>query len=157
MSHIQQCLLLDLPPELRILIYEQILIIPGDICVTSLGYPFWTAPPLLQTCQQIRGEASPLYFATNIFQICTAFTGPSDPSGVQIIISWLEIISERHREKLRRLRIDWSRNYLHSEGPTLVYNPSSPGAAEAKAVLTLAYEKRLEQASVSLRNGVLYI
>ena len=55
----QHCALLELPAELRNTIYAYTLI-DGELC-TSIAENEYSEPGLLQTCRQIRGEASPIF------------------------------------------------------------------------------------------------
>lgn len=66
--------LLDLPPELRTMIYEFTLLEEKNIEIgNAASHPpvqqTWRAPSLLQTCRQVRNEASAIYYSRNIFNM----------------------------------------------------------------------------------------
>jgi len=65
-SIVQDCALLRLPAELRNDIYSVALTSTTGIMIPTSGNVI--APPLLHSCQQIRKEATKLYYAKNAFR-----------------------------------------------------------------------------------------
>lgn len=65
-SEVAKCHLLDLPPELRNLIYRSVLVQNRDIDVRSQGFD---VPPLLSTCKKIRKEARSIFYYENTFAV----------------------------------------------------------------------------------------
>jgi len=59
--------LLSLPPELRTMIYELVLIEPSGVSVSPKVNP--AQPALLAVCNSIRNEAVGIYFSLNNFEI----------------------------------------------------------------------------------------
>lgn len=57
----------DLPAELRIQIYEYTLIAEEE--KVTITRETFAQPSLLQTCKQIRSEASPVYYLGHIFSL----------------------------------------------------------------------------------------
>ncbi len=72
----QSSRLLDLPPEIKNMIYEMV-VIEDEIKVTEdTG---WVAlpqqePAMLKVCQQIRDEATPVFYGANIFRSSNVVT-----------------------------------------------------------------------------------
>ncbi|OWO97764.1 hypothetical protein B2J93_8875 [Marssonina coronariae] len=72
--------LMDLPTELRVKIYEDLLILPHELHIPSevrasnvpirsndFAYP---ANAILQTCKLVNQEATPIFYGKNTFKIC---------------------------------------------------------------------------------------
>ncbi|KAK4613859.1 hypothetical protein CLAFUW4_08888 [Fulvia fulva] len=78
------CFLLDLAPELRNMIYELILcdsstaLSPDSKPRVLIDKDTITQPPLLQTCLQIRAEASGIYYFGNRFDVVCLGFDPTD-------------------------------------------------------------------------------
>lgn len=101
-----------LPPELRAAIYELSLIsdepipIRSGLRVGDIGS--WTMPSLLQSCRQIRQEASPIYFKANIFHVVSQklrIGRAWSPHNV-FLTEWLGLLRDEERELLRTIHID---------------------------------------------------
>lgn len=56
-----------LPTELRNEIYHLALIEENPVLINSDTRRVWRAPALLQTCRQLRAEASPVFLGNNAF------------------------------------------------------------------------------------------
>lgn len=81
------CPLLNLPLELREMIYELALCNPGDITfITASGYSRGSG--LLSTCTQIRQEATQIFYAYNSFKI---LVGDCDATPM---VRWYESLEE---------------------------------------------------------------
>lgn len=121
-----QCYLLELPPELQLLIYRlavhqsEILLINMP-CNSSYrngkGSHFekkmkedeeaWKSgakqppkqPAITQVCRFIRAETLPLYYGLNVFRAryCTLF----EPGPLPDVVRWLKMIGEKSREMLK--------------------------------------------------------
>ena len=62
------CPILELPPELRNRIYDELLICSRAIPLTTVTRSLsWRCPALLQTSSQIRCEAASVYYSNNTF------------------------------------------------------------------------------------------
>ncbi|KAK5711029.1 hypothetical protein LTR15_012675 [Elasticomyces elasticus] len=108
--------LLRLPAELRNIIYELVLLADEDLVTTSFvvlppsQHPgdlisrkrrSGVIPPLLQTCQQMRTEAMPIYFAN-----CLFFLSIHDRNGeFKKTFAWLQSIEPRASLCIQRLVI----------------------------------------------------
>ncbi|KAK3626267.1 hypothetical protein LTR56_019938 [Elasticomyces elasticus] len=100
---------LELPPELRIHIYEKSLIDTKPIATHSErrimlppgpGEPIWRAPALLQTCRQVRSEAFNIYYALNTFTIdCSEREDAMLPA-----LQWLRALDVESRRALTCVR-----------------------------------------------------
>lgn len=95
----QQSPLLDLPPELRNIIYEFALQWAAAIRVPGISHQ--AATSLLSTCRQIRTEASPLYYKLNRFRTSIAAHGGSS------VLVWLQILGQERCRLMRRLSLVW--------------------------------------------------
>lgn len=109
--------LLALPAELRNKIYEHALIDPQ--CVrrhfTHLADPMAKScpgPALLQTCRQIRAEATELYYSNNTF-IIKAWHAPQmecEP----VLEAWLRAIGPETRKFIKVVRVEhWVQKLPH--------------------------------------------
>lgn len=93
-----------LPPELRNIIYEHIVVNNDKIKVrdfyagkrTSVAKP----PSILHACRQIRGEASPLYYGLNTFDM------QSYEGNDKMLCRWLAGLEAQDRSHLREIRLD---------------------------------------------------
>ncbi|KAI5368062.1 hypothetical protein Slin15195_G031960 [Septoria linicola] len=101
----QSCRFLELPAELRIVIYELVLLQDDsvDITATMEGSHF-RDPPLLRTCCQISLEATPIYYSHNTFS-CLQFHLPDDDVENFVGLQWLESLGKWRRSKLTKVRI----------------------------------------------------
>lgn len=90
--------LLELPPELRNTIYCLILIDgePTELNANSITTPNCTA--LLQTCTQIRSEATALFLASNSFQISIKM---DESSKITSAAKWLGSLPAEHTRKIK--------------------------------------------------------
>jgi len=112
------CLLLGLPPELRNHIYEYLLLGGEDeapvrvtdclaeergllpIILQAGSEELWQPPAILQTCQQIRGEATPVYYTTNTFDVVV------DSRNLErTICHWLSALGHQIRDKIRAIHL----------------------------------------------------
>lgn len=94
--------LFDLPPELRVQIYEYLLLELGDFGIITLSrisdekgrnHDSRTQPALLQVNRQIRAKACPIYYRKYVFVACSSeqmeawlATSPAKASYVQSIL-----------------------------------------------------------------------
>ena len=154
--------LLDLPPELRNRIYHMILITNDLIWIETRGLLTATdivetgsffEPPMLSVCQQIRNEATSIFYASNAFE---------GYDGVQIS-TWLKMLTLEKRNLLNdvwlapklhviggsrnpwaaQLELENIRNYLQNEDIQL-------------KVGTLAVELMLDDAEALYGTSILY-
>lgn len=126
--------LLKLPPELHDHIYHEALVNPGPIMIAD--YDGTRAPSLLQTCQQIRSEASKIYYATNAFRI------RSRTSCTKALVAWVRTIGDPERGMMSRVEL-----------------PPGPfySAWQATRGEVASYEASLGKAGLSVGKGVLYV
>lgn len=92
-----------LPPELRIIIYELVLLSDDPIKLYDVPLPFkpWKAPNLLQCCRQLKNEASGVYYGENIF------VADFSPSGdKQALAGWLHTLEPAAHALIRNIRLD---------------------------------------------------
>ncbi|KAK3678000.1 translation initiation factor eIF-2B subunit alpha [Recurvomyces mirabilis] len=94
--------LLALPAELRQQIYEYSLVQSDEIVVRLAIRRYWRPPALLQTCREIRHEATPTYYADNTFYIY-APQHAGCPSAYWLW-DWLRCLPESTRTWLRTLQ-----------------------------------------------------
>lgn len=102
---------IQLPPEIRVKIYNILLISPEVICIgsensgTSRTAPKLPYPPvsLLRTCKKIDEEATPILYGKNDFTICL----PIDPSPTFLLSKF----------RWSTLRILKSLTFTSSNGP----------------------------------------
>ncbi|KAK3628220.1 hypothetical protein LTR56_018734 [Elasticomyces elasticus] len=92
--------LLTLPPEMRNLIYRDVLV-EGDIYYT---HKIDTEPAILRTCRQARSEASRIYYEENRFVFWI------NNNDVSQLIKWCMSSSSRHRSRMAS-SVDFSRNW----------------------------------------------
>jgi hypothetical protein len=84
-------LLLDLPPELRLRIYEYAVWTEGVCLITKAGGV--PEPPLLMTSKMIRREAMDVYYSTNAMRfVVTSY----DHATEQLMLHKLEILAARY-------------------------------------------------------------
>lgn len=99
--------LATIPAELRCHIYTLALVENHPIERATPVYPSrtWTAPALLQSCRQVREEASQIYYSLNTFN----FRMKSCSRGKATerwLLTWLSHLSPTDRLLLRRIRLD---------------------------------------------------
>lgn len=110
----QRSLLLDLPPELRLIIYESVLVDEQPINIDADTHKNTTRrstrlrlreafnptravikePSLLQTCKIIQDEAVEMYYSRNIFYVNTDGR----------VVRWLKCIGKERRAMLKEVR-----------------------------------------------------
>lgn len=110
-----------LPPELRNRIYELALLERLPIAVSTHGPNEKATTPLLQTCRQIRVEASAIYYSGNTFDILPNYK-ETDASAIctsayDALAKWLENMPLEARNALRRIRISNWVSLLEGIGP----------------------------------------
>lgn len=93
-----------LPAELRIRIYEYILAQQTRIDVTrTMGLwgqaSIWKSPALLQTCRQLRSEASDIYYGENTFYGTHLVYDQFD----RTLCHWLRALAPQNRSSIRRI------------------------------------------------------
>ncbi|KAK3679742.1 hypothetical protein LTR78_000118, partial [Recurvomyces mirabilis] len=89
----QKSRLLTLPAELRNTIYEHVLCSKGHILVRDGRSGHHHRPKcLLHTCQQIREEASPIYYTQNTFRHYVPDRGSASPPIRLWLFFWPAII-----------------------------------------------------------------
>ncbi|KAK4547657.1 hypothetical protein LTR36_000614 [Oleoguttula mirabilis] len=118
----------DLPPELRLRIYEFAVTSDGPVQLTFNDYDFnatngtssapkaavqaWkqpaaiatrTQPALSRTCKEIRGDALKLYYAQNDFE--AGYCMSQEDREPEVLMAWLECIGAQSRGRLRSLKI----------------------------------------------------
>lgn len=96
----QTSALLNLPPELRNRIYSLALTSPSKITPAKTGH--LKHPALLQTCTQIRTEATQMWFARNAFQL------PLNPSNLANLHSFLESSGKANLAVLQSLTLQYT-------------------------------------------------
>ncbi|KAK5733162.1 hypothetical protein LTR17_009903 [Elasticomyces elasticus] len=94
--------LLTLPPEIRNIIYGDVLV-EGDIYYT---HELDTEPAILRTCRQTRSEASRIYYEENRFVF---WINNNDASQ---LIKWCMSSSSRRHSKMAS-SVDLSRNWVN--------------------------------------------
>jgi hypothetical protein len=100
---------LDLPAELRLMVYSHLLRIPeaADVC------GIWNEKPtvdvaLLRTCKQIHGEASHYFYSTNTFcflEHCDDFQDDDDDLAMNQGRMWLTSIGKTNALSIRHLQL----------------------------------------------------
>lgn len=89
---------LDLPPEIRNIIYTLALTESGDNSISICrGSSHLSEPALTRTCNQIRQESLPVFYGTNRFF--------DHLSGALYAVQWLQSIGVAHRHLLRCVSI----------------------------------------------------
>jgi hypothetical protein len=84
-------LLLDLPPELRVRIYEYAVWTDGVCLITKAGGV--PEPPLLMTSKMVRREAMDVYYSTNAMRfVVTSY----DYAAEQLMLHKLKILEARY-------------------------------------------------------------
>lgn len=96
--------LLKLPAELRNRIYEEALTSNTSVCLRPRPdcTPCWSPPALLMTCQTVRNEASPIYYAKNVFKVKELIYSDCD----DVLITWLGVLEPGTRQQIRRIYLD---------------------------------------------------
>ena len=102
---------LKLPAELRNRIYEEALIRTKTVHLTTLeAKPSWRCPDLLHTCQQLRSEASTIYYSGNTFRVLalkeTNSYEDSEKSCSLALVRWLHAMDRADRMLLRKVYLD---------------------------------------------------
>ncbi|USW51627.1 hypothetical protein Slin15195_G049460 [Septoria linicola] len=101
------CTLLErLPRELRDLIYEAALI-SAEVMVDASKNRGAFVPGLLQTCKQIRAEATKLFYAKNHFRVITP------QHAMFTSMNWLKSLSTRNRKQLRTVTVRFVISKFH--------------------------------------------
>ena len=123
----QNSLLLDLPPELRNRVYEHVLV-SNDSIEVDPNYGYYgieddleddleedrstiKEPPLLQTCQMIRNEATQLYYSSNRFSCRTKYK----------LFRWIQGFGTSKRAMLKDVRASDSCDPAIRDQMDLVY------------------------------------
>ncbi|KAK4544345.1 hypothetical protein LTR36_004236 [Oleoguttula mirabilis] len=122
MAAVSESTLLKLPPELRNRIYREVLVCANPIRVaTAFAQQQWQAPSLLQTCVQIRGEASGIHYAENTFLVVALSAPEARPVRApirlfgynffenkcgKVLMTWLMVLDETTRLMLRKIYLD---------------------------------------------------
>ncbi|KAK5714478.1 hypothetical protein LTR15_010660 [Elasticomyces elasticus] len=122
---------LNLPPEIRNLIYEYTMTAKGTLFVQVRLYDFWSLsqynlvvdscphcynkssicqyatlpvqPPITEVCRQLRAETITMFYAVNSFAVKTE--GPSREANVDIFVRWSNAIGSHNRQAISRLYI----------------------------------------------------
>jgi len=149
----------SVPPKIRDIIYEYTLAEECQILVADARWrdvlkrrkkisSRYNKSALLCVCRRIRNEATPIYYATNIFRAII-----SDDSSRSTPFSWIESLSATEREKVRKLVIEFRVN-AETEAKlntailmTLLINAAATGPAMPPHPTLLA-----EVASIANRN-----
>lgn len=112
--------LLQLPPELRNRIYNEVLIGESSVQIhqpcndhtVKFGNRF--PPALLQTCRTIRGEANQLYFGLNTFiLVCEPLSSLRACAWTSCLTKWLLLVGEEARSLLQKVYIEPGWDRLH--------------------------------------------
>ena len=115
-------LLSTLPPEIRNAIYFEVLVISEQSTTHIYGGVSsntssedrwsscydpraWNAPALLQVCQQIRNEASPIYYGMNSFRFMDDDGGHPEELH-RALVAWLVLIGSKRRSYVRKIRLE---------------------------------------------------
>jgi len=148
-AHAQKSQFLQLPPELRNVIYVYALIAETDVEVPASGKV--AKPALLQACRQTMSEATPIYYGQNTFK--TRCDGPLTNS-----IRWLASMTLQARQSLCSLSIEHDINdgldSLHELLASIIVGKitcSAKAATEIKGMAVTAANRAL----VSSRDGLL--
>lgn len=89
-----------LPPELRNEIYHLTLIEETPVRINTYNRRVWKPSSLLQTCRQIRTEASPVYFGCNAFVSAKQFY--SVPLSLR---SWCRMVGTEARAQIHTIHM----------------------------------------------------
>lgn len=103
-----------IPRELRDQIYEYVLVAPSDIIITPApskttvnniaeGKSGYAKPPLLSVCQQIREEATPIYYAINSFRAVI-----SDDDSWEVPFTWINKLDDIEAKVVGQLVIEFA-------------------------------------------------
>ena len=139
---------LDLPPEIRCMIYEKIAAHPDNWCEyrnltpfmpnrtrSSVSVPYANhrniaQPTIFHICKQIRSEGLDLFYKGRDFQIDIAFSRLA----LKAIMRWLDAIGESHRLKIGQL--------------TLIFDSDNVAMPRLRDVLTWFLAKLSKDAKV---------
>jgi len=112
--------LLDLPPELRLRIYEHVVIREGPVCITpssysTYGWEDWYSaaavtcrnpPPLTCTSKAIREDSLKLYYRMNDFiGGCCVKVSNGRYTELGLLKQWLRRIGAKNRGNIRSLAV----------------------------------------------------
>lgn len=90
----------DLPPELRVNIYELVF---ASNASQSIGYPRSPLPALVHTNRQLRNEALPVYFSSSTFTLNVSLLGSNYM--LQCMNDWRSIILNGAARLIRHLHV----------------------------------------------------
>ncbi|KAK4953880.1 hypothetical protein LTR10_008484 [Elasticomyces elasticus] len=99
--------LLDLPPELREMIFTFALVSPNPVDI--LNVPKNKAAALTQTNQQLRGETIGIYYHQNAFKLNI------DIDTIKVALQWLRGIETVHILRIPKIIISFSVTMEHRE------------------------------------------
>lgn len=131
-----------LPAELRNYIYELVLKeyrVKVYLKVCHMETRIWQPPALLRCSQQIRAEASPIYYTGNTFVITNQYRC-SGTRAEDTLASWLRALNAPSRSLIRKIHLDDA--LYHKEDV-------SPRIAECK--------RRLEKAGLEIANAQIFV
>lgn len=94
-----------LPAELRNRIYELALLQDDSITISLNGKRRWRPPAHLSTCNQIRAEASSIYYAGNTFTVLGIYTTLL-PESDNLLGAWPRLLSPSSLRHVRRVHMD---------------------------------------------------
>lgn len=101
-----------LPEELRLAIYEYVLVEPEEVRVVmpADGRPLIASPSklgLTATCKEIRSKCLPIFYSLNRFYFHTACHDDLiKPGWDDALNAWLEAIGDANRRRLRHVGLD---------------------------------------------------
>ncbi|KAK3626265.1 hypothetical protein LTR56_019936 [Elasticomyces elasticus] len=144
MADQKSCPLLDIPPELRNTIYDELLL--GDdkaVRVSDRTRRPWHAPAILQTCALIRSEASAIYYSTNAFEVSI------DPNNLgRTLCAWLKGLGPQRCGMLQQIRL----GLIYGEG----YGPTISNTMRACRGLEM-FDEMVTVAGCRIREGALRV
>ncbi|KAK4949022.1 hypothetical protein LTR10_012395 [Elasticomyces elasticus] len=144
MADQKPCPLLDIPPELRNRIYDELLL-GGDkaVQVSDRTRRPWHPPAILQTCSLTRREASAIYYSTNVFEVSI------DSSNLdRTLCAWLKSLGPQRCEMLQQIRL----GLIYGEG----YGPTLSNTMRACRGLDMFHEM-VADAGCRIREGALQV
>lgn len=98
--------LLELPAELRNMVYEFVLTSPS-----ALQRP--AQPALTMACRQVRDEALPLFYSSNVFSFDLRYQYPTSPMAFRAQgLQWLDSITQKNSTHIQKLRLAFGQRWL---------------------------------------------
>lgn len=112
---------MDLPAELRILIFEYVLAPASDTVIRIRRHQSRSdepcQPAITRTCRQLRQDSLPVFYALSNFKIVILYALPPN---FTVPKNWLRAIGAENAKHITRLDIDYRRSKRQS--PTLTFD-----------------------------------